>query len=146
MPFLHSLVDSLYNGVMQFAPEFLRARPMFSAPVLGATGAYGTVRALQEVSRWWMDRIIPDFDEELLPLLEKACLIAIPAVVVASGFTDSEGLQETVSNCPVYTAGMVSAYAGAATAAVQDLMARPERNYMELLDGTRVPLEGLKSD
>jgi hypothetical protein len=146
MPFLHSVVDALYNGVMQFAPEFLRQRPMFSAPVLGATGAYTAVRALQEISWRWMDRVIPDFDERWLPELEKACLAAIPAVVLATGFADSEGLQETVSKFPVYTAGMVSAYAGAAAGAVMDLMSRHPRQYAELLNGVRVPVEELVSE
>ena len=146
MPFLHGLADALYNGVMQFAPEFLQERPMFSAPVLGASCSYGAVRALQYASRNWMDRIIDDFDEKWLPMLEKACLAAIPAAVMIKGFADSEGLMRVVSECPVYTAGMVSAYAGAAAGAVQDLMRRRPRQYAELLNGVRVPVEELASD
>lgn len=143
MPFLHGLADALYNGVMQFAPEFLQERPMFSAPALGASGAYAVVKALQYASRNWMHRVIDDFDEKWLPLLEKTCLVAIPAVALATGFVDSEGLQETVSNCPVYTAGMVAAYAGGAAGAVQDLMSRHPRREIELLNGVRIPVEEL---
>jgi hypothetical protein len=143
MPFLHSVVDALYNGVMEFAPEFLQERPMFSAPVLGASGSYGVVRGLQYVSRRWMDRIIPNFDRDWLPLLEKTCLVAVPAMALAYGFADSEGLQQVVSECPVYTAGMVASYAGAAAGAVQDLVSRHPRREIELLNGVRVPVEEL---
>ena len=143
MPFLHGLVDSLYNAVMDFAPEFLRQRPMFSAAVLGASGAFGLVKGLQEVSMRWMDNIVTEFDERWLPELEKACLAGVPALALGYALVDPEGMRQVVSEHPVYTAGMVSAYAGAATATLQDLMARPDRKYAKLLDGTRVLLEDM---
>ncbi len=147
MPFLYELVDGLYNTVMQFMPESLQNRPMLCAPVLGASGAYGAVRSLQYISRRWMDRVIENFDRDWLPKLEKACMVALPAVVLAYAFSDPQGAIEVASNNPVYAAGMASAGASAMAGAAQDLHNRAVDEALHpsatLLNGERIPLEDI---
>ena len=120
-PILYDVVDTLYHGVMNHMPEALQTRDMLSAFLLGGSGIYCVVRSLQWMSRNMMDGFIANFDEKVIPVLEKICIISMGSAPFIYAAVDPEGAREMVMEHPVYTAGMAGVYIGSITGAVQDL-------------------------
>lgn len=130
-PFLWDVVNVLYHSVMDRMPQALQDRDMASAFVLGSAGAYGVVKGLQWTSKHVMNRIIPDFDEKCLPLLEKVCIVGMAAAPVVYAIFDPEGAREIMTQHPTYTSGMAGVYAGSITGAAQDLHRRSKERSLE---------------
>ncbi len=130
-PFLYDAVDTLYNGLMNHMPQALQDRDMTSAAVLGAVGTYGVIRGSQWTSKNVMNKLIPNFDEKWLPILEKICIAGMSvAPVVYAGF-DPNGAKEIMTQHPTYTSGMLGVLAGSLTGAVQDLYKRSKQKALE---------------
>ncbi|MFA6089136.1 MAG: hypothetical protein WC755_04695 [Candidatus Woesearchaeota archaeon] len=123
-PFAFNIVNYAYNGVISHAPAFFQERPVMSAMILGSTGIYGVVKGLQYTSKKVMNKIIPKFHEEVLPILEKICITGMAATPVICSAIDPEGAKALLANHPVYTAGMAGVYAGSILGAAQDLHKR----------------------
>lgn len=123
-PFLYDIVNTLYHGVMDIMPQFLQDSPMASAFVLGTGGIYGVVRGFQAFSKKFVSRVIPHFDKELLPKLEKVCIAGMAVAPVLYAFIDPERANEIMAQHPVYTSGMAGVYLGSIVGAVQDLHKR----------------------
>lgn len=126
MPFLHSTVDKLYHSVMDHMPQAFQDRDMSSAFLLGCIGTYGLVKGLQATSKKAMNKLIPDFDEKYLPVLEKLCITGMVVAPVTYGLVDPQGAKEIVTGHPVYTSGMAGVGVGGIAGAVQDLNNRSQ--------------------
>ncbi len=123
-PFLYGIVDKLYTSVMEHMPQALQDRSMASAFTLGSLGTYSAVRGLQLISKNAVDKIIPGFDDKLMPSLEKVCAIGMAAAPVIFAFADPDSAREIMTQDPTYTSGMAGVYVGSIAGAVQDLQKR----------------------
>lgn len=132
-PLLYDIVNRLYHGVMDNMPQVLQDRDMASAFVLGSVGIYSVVRGLQWTSRKMMNRLIPNFDEKWLPILEKVCIVGMVAAPVLYSLVDPEGAKEIMTQHPTYTSGMVGVCVGSITGATQDLHNRSKQNLGDLV-------------
>ena len=118
-PLLWDLVNSLYTGVTEHMPDFIKDRPMASAFVLGALGSYGLSKAVQVISNRF-----PVFDRRVMPYLEKVCRYVIVGGPLLYSIINPEGAKEVLMNHPVYTSGMTGVAAGGIVALTQDLHKR----------------------
>lgn len=130
-PFLYDIVDKLYHVVMDPMPHVIREREQASAFVLGTAGIYGVARAFQWASRHIIDKVIPGFDENALPVFEKICIAGMAAAPILYALIDPEGAKAITAQHPVYAAGMAGVYAGSISGAVQDLVKRSKGNTLE---------------
>ena len=127
--FLH---DGL-GKIIQSSLDNLPARVMLEA----FGGAYLLTKGFQYVSKRWADRIIPGFDDKILPFLERGCEIGIPAVslslLLLYSIIDSEGTRDLIYNKPMDNLGIICAYAGGVLAAEQDLRKRRPINIIQTI-------------
>lgn len=130
-PPLWDLVNTLYHGVMDNAPQPLQDRAELSALILGAGGTYLLVRGLQYTSEHWMDRIIPGFNKNWLPKLEIACVVVMTAVPVGSAVIAPETALGTIREHPVYTVGMAGAYFAGIKGVFHNRSKRPKQKTLE---------------
>ncbi len=121
---LYDIVNYLYNSVMNYAPDFFKERPVFSAFSLGFLGSSSLVSSLQYASKNLVNKIIPEFDDKILPSLEKACIFCITSIPLAYSFFNPEDIENIISNHPVYTSGMLGVYLGSVYFALKDLNKR----------------------
>ena len=123
-PPFHGPLEAAYRLVIDPAPEWVQDRGMVNSVLFGAGVAYAGVRLLQFVSKRFVDPIAPGFDTKVLPALERICIAGATLAPLAFGIADPQRAQDFVMNYPAYTSGLVGAYAGAVTGAVQDLHKR----------------------
>jgi|SRR3989344_3604789 len=116
----YNQVNYLYHLVMDNFPELPQEGNMASAFVLGGLGIYSVVSGLQ----WASEKIVPNFDKKILPLLEKGCIAGMIAVPLVYAFVDPEGAKNIITQHPTYTSGMLGVEVGSITRALQDLNKR----------------------
>lgn len=109
---------------MNLAPQYLQDRPMFSAFTLGATGAYAVAKVGQELATRVVPRVIPDFYDRWLPIIEKIYLGGVPSLALLYILIDPDGAAEIITQHPVYTSGMAGVYFGGMAGAIHDLGVR----------------------
>ena len=120
-PILFDFVYTLYTSASQIMPEFMKDKSMFSAFSMAALGTFGFTKLAQYISKNYVNKIIPDFDKNYLPKLEKACQYGLPAIALLHSAIDPDGAKAILMEHPVCTAGMSGAFAGCFVAAQQDL-------------------------
>ncbi len=130
-PIFYDTVDTLYHAFMDSMPKFLQERSKTSAFVLGGSGIYATVRTLQWTSKNIMDYYISDFDEKILPVLEKTCIGLMVAAPFLCYLVAPERTKEIISQHQVYTSGMVGVWLGSIIGAGQDLIKRSKQKPLE---------------
>jgi len=130
-PFLWDTVNTLYHGVVDHLPEVVQERDIALPALLGFGGIYLVVKGLQWTSRHVMDRIIPNFDRDWLPALEKTCIGVIVGAPILYAIVDPEGAREIWTQNYQYTPGMGGVVAGSVTGAAQDLSRRSTEKALE---------------
>ncbi len=130
-PIFYDAVDTLYHTVMDNSPQFLQDRPKTSAFVLGGSGIYGVVKSLQWTSKNIMDYYVSNFDEKILPILEKGCIAAMAAAPFLCYLVAPEATKEVMDQHQVYTSGMVGVWLGSIIGAGQDLFNRYKQKPLE---------------
>lgn len=130
-PFLYDLANQMYTTVMNDMPQAVQDRDIASAFILGTAGSYTAAKTLQWISRNIMDGMIPDFDEKLLPILERVCQIGAITLPTLYAIIDPEGARTILMQHPTYTAGMAGAVAGGILCAQQDISKKPRKQKLE---------------
>jgi len=130
-PFLYDLTNNLYHKVMDDMPQAVQDRDIASAFILGAAGSYAFTKTLQWISRNIMDGMIPDFDEKLLPILERVCQVGVIAIPTLYAIIDPEGARTILMQHPTYSAGMTGAITGGIICAQQDINKKPKKQKLE---------------
>lgn len=111
-PFLFNTVDFLYNKVMEHTPKSLQERSIGSAFVLGYFGNYLLIDSVQIFSKIFMPQ---EFDQYLLPVLEKICVAATIISPLVYSFIKPKEIEKTIKEHPTYSSGMAGAGLGAIT-------------------------------
>ncbi len=130
-PFLYNLTNNLYHKVMDNMPQAVQDRDTASAFILGAAGSYTATKILQWISKNIMDGMIPDFDEKLLPILERVCQIGAITIPTLYAIIDPEGARTILMQHPTYSAGMTGAVTGGILCAQQDISKKPKKQKLE---------------
>jgi len=129
---LYRVTQFLFDKIHNLIPEKLQNLPI-EVGVYGFGGAYLLTRGLQLLSKKVIDKIIPGFDEKALPILEKACIYGLPAAVVLYALIDQEGAKEWIYSKPMDNWGIMLAYLGGVTGALQDLNKRSKKKLEDSL-------------
>ena len=122
-PFLFETADYLSKTVMQYMPEFVQNRPHVANYLFGAGGISAVVKGLQWTSTK-IERVVEGFDTKFLPVAEKACIGIMTLAPLAYGVIDPQGLNEIITQHPVYTSGMAGVWVGSVATAAYDLHKR----------------------
>lgn len=122
-PFLFDTVNYLSKTVMECMPEFIQDSPRLANFVFGGSGISLVVRGLQWSSAK-IEQYVPGFDSKFLPLAEKACIWGITFSPLLYGVIDPRGLNEIITQHPVYASGMVGVWLGSVSTASYDLHKR----------------------
>jgi len=130
-PFLYDLTNNLYCKVMDDMPQTVQDRDIASAFILGATGSYTVTKTLQWISKNIMDGMIPDFDEKILPILERVCQTGAIAIPILYAIIDPESARTILMQHPTYSAGMAGAITGGIICAQQDISKKPKKQKLE---------------
>ena len=123
-PIFYDTVDVLYHAVVDRPPSE-------KAFLLGSGFTYLLVNRLQWASRNIADFYISNFDENILPTLEKGCIAAMAVAPFLFYLIDPEGAKEIMAQHPVYTSGMFGVWLGSISGAVQDLFKRSKQTPLE---------------
>lgn len=111
-PFI-DMLNTLYHGVTQYAPQYLQERPEASAFMLGFGVSYGAVRLAQLASKKVVNRFVSGFHEKILPKLEWICIAGTVATPAAAILINREGAVATMQQHPAYVIGLTGcAFAG----------------------------------
>jgi len=125
---IYRLTQTLFDSIHQFVPEQLQNIPI-EVMLYAGLGGYGLTWALQLASKNIVDRIIPGFDKNALPIFERACEFGIPAAALLYAIADPDGFVYWAYNKGLDNVGMVSAYLTGVLAAEQHLQSKqPEKD------------------
>ena len=126
-PFLYDTVNELYSTVMKNMPEAIQKRDVASAFILGVAGTYGVTRGLQWASKNIVEKILPGFDQYLLPILERTCQMTVLGAPLLFAIIDPEVAKAIITQHQVYTAGMAGVAIGGIIAAEQNIRKKPKQ-------------------
>ncbi len=116
---IYKLTQAPFDFAHTILPEKLHNLPA-EVMIEGFAWTYALTFGLQKASKC-IDKVINDFDENIFPWFERACVIGIPAALVLYALIDQEGAQYWIDNKPMDNLGISMAYLGGLARAVPDL-------------------------
>ena len=123
-PLLYDTVNTLYHGVMDRMPQCVQERDLASAFVLGTAGSATVVKGLQLASEHIVDRAIPGFDGNVIPMLEQICIAVMLAAPLVYSVVSPNSAKETTQKHPTYSWGWFGIWLGSVGTALYDLSQR----------------------